>query len=298
LNKWKIPVRDLSDGRITEYLQLDESFREEKPEHEGYLFWISLQFVLNWFGSKYDKYKPFVFEIPGSESWIDELWKMSIVHISEPGKDRNLTKTSSVLAWLLTVASKVSQMVLSYNQDHRAGLILSAQDWMHQRRVSSGSYESDWMYDKATRKRMPEVWNGFQDWKESTDFIPRQVGGVALAAWFQYIDMPRFFSNLVLLITQRDYSVTEYTYTSWEDGTATRHIYKGEVTEGFMMSMPLSKTVLRLMYDINIGVVHAILANLGIVIAPPPSEVKFDHDGIIMDNLKSVRRMFDIQAFC
>jgi len=199
---------------------------------------------------------------------------MKIVHISEPGKERNLTKTSSVVAWVLTVASKISQSVLAFNQDHRAGLILSAQDWMHQRRVSSGSYESAWMYDKSTRKRFDFVWNGFQDWKESTDFIPRQVGGMALAAWFQYIDFPRFYSNLVLMMTQRDYDVTEYTHTT--DGVVDRHHYSGKVTEGFMMSMPLTKTVLHLMHDVNVGVVHAILASLGIAVAAPPTEVAFD----------------------
>jgi hypothetical protein len=276
MNEWKIPVRNLSTGKITEYLSLNEQTRKDKPEHEGYLFWISLQIVLNWFGSKYRIYKDFVYELPGSEPWIDELWKMSIVHISEPGKERNLTKTSSVLAWLLTVASKVSQMVLAYNQDHRAGLILSAQDWMHQRRVSSGSFESEWMYDKLTRKRLPGVWNGFQDWKESTDFIPRQVGAVALAAWFQYIDMPRFFSDLVLMITQRDYTVTEVMHTNWEQGIAEKNLYKGKVTEGYMMSMPLTKTILHLMHDINIGVVHGILSSLGIPVSPPLEEVKVD----------------------
>jgi hypothetical protein len=276
LKGWNVPVRDLSTGRITEMLHLNIKMRDERPEHEGYLFWISLQLVLNWFASEYKRYVDYHSELPGSEIWIEEMWKMKIVHISEPAKERNLTKTSSVVAWVLTVASKVSQSILAYNQDHRAGLILSAQDWMHQRRVSSGSYESAWMYDKSTRKRFDFVWNGFQDWKESTDFIPRQVGGMALAAWFQYVDFPRFYSDLVLLMTQRDYDVTEYTHTTWEDGVVERHHYHGKVTEGFMMSMPLTKTVLHLMHDVNVGTVHAILASLGVRVAPPPSEVAFD----------------------
>jgi len=277
MNEWSIPVRDLSNGKITEILHLNLRMREEKPEHEGFLFWISLQLVLNWFSSfRPGRYKDYYYEIPNSQQWTDELWKMRIVHISEPGKERNLTKTSSVVAWVLTVASKVSQMVLAFNQDHRAGLILSAQDWMHQRRVASASYESAWMYDKSSRKRFDFVWNGFQDWKESTDFIPRQVGGIALASWFQYIDFPRFYGDLVLLMTQRDYDVTEYTHTSWDDGEVIRHFYNGKVTEGFMMSMPLTKTVLHLMHDVNVGTVHAILASLGIRVAPHPDEVAYD----------------------
>jgi len=201
---------------------------------------------------------------------------MSIVHISEPGKERNLTKTSSPVAWVLTIASKVSQMVLAFNQDHRAGLILSAQDWMHQRRIASASYESDWMYDKSTRKRFSSTWNGFQDWKESTDFIPRQVGGCALAAWFEYIAFPRFYGDLVLLMTQRDYDVSEYTHTTWHNGGMERHFYNGKVTEGFMMSMPLTKTVLHLTHDINIGTVHGLLAKIGVSVAPIRTEVAWD----------------------
>jgi hypothetical protein len=276
LNEWKVPVRNLSDGSITEWLQLSVKMREEKPEHEGYLFWISLQLVLNCYGANNVKYESYIVNLTGQEAWIEELWKMKIVHISEPGKERNLTKTSSVIAWVLTVASKVSQQILAYNQDHRAGLILSAQDWMHQRRVASASYESGWMYDKATRKRYPFVWNGFQDWKESTDFIPRQVGCVALAAWFQYVNFPRFYRDLVLLMTCHDYNVTEYTHTTWEEGVVERHHYNGKVTEGFMMSMPLTKTVLHLMHDVNVGAVHSILASLGIRVAPHPSEEAFD----------------------
>lgn len=277
--EWKVPVRNLSTGRIEEYLQLSLDNRIEKPPFEGYLFWISLQIILNYFGRSGKMngyYKPFMYEIPGSESWEEELWKMSIVHISEPGKERNLTKTSPCVAWVLTIISKVSQAVLSLNQDHKAGLILSAQDWMHQKRVSSESYESDWMYDLQTRKRMPGVWNGFQDWKESTDYIPRQVGGAALAAWLDYIAFPKWFRNLGVLITQKDYSVSEYTGTNWHEGTAEREFYQGLVTEGFMMSMPLTKTVLHLMHDINIGTVHEILKRLGIRIAQAPMVPRMD----------------------
>jgi len=276
MNRWRIPIRDLSNSTIDDWIQFSPDMAKEAPEHEGFLFWTALQILVNWFARKYKKYEKLLLELPGSEEWEAELWKMSIVHISEPGKERNLTKTSSVVAWVLTIASKVSQMVLAFNQDHRAGLILSAQDWMHQRRVSSDAYESFWMYDRATRKRMPNVWNGFQDWKESTDFIPRQVGAVALAAWFEYIDFPRWYSDLTLLVVRRSYDVTEYTHTDWVGGEVIRHYYAGRVSEGFMMSMPLTKTILHLMHDVNIGTLHCLLDNLGIVVAPHPKEVQYD----------------------
>jgi hypothetical protein len=275
-NTWRIPIRDLQEGFITEYLELTEQTAHEKPDFQGYLFWISLQIVLNWAGRKFRVYKQFVHELPGSESFEAELWKMSIVHISEPGKERNLTKTSSCLTWFLTVASKVSQCILSYNQDHRAGLVLSAQEWMHQRRVSAESYESDWMYDKNTRKRISETWNGFQDWTESTDFIPRQVGTMTLHSWFTYVDFPRWYSDLIMLTCAQDYTVSEYTHTEWVSGTTERQYFNGKVSEGFMMSMPLTKTILHLMHDINIETVHSLLAKYGVKFASHPRDLPFD----------------------
>lgn len=273
--RWKIPIRDLDTGKILEYLQFEPELSKQVPEHEGYIFWTSFQMVLNHFsGGKGDLYH----ELPYSEEWMNEMWKMSIVHISEPGKERNLTKTSSILAWFLTVASKVSQMVLSFNQDHRAGLVLSAQDWMHQRRVSSESYESAWMYDKSTRKRVKGTWNGFQDWTESTDHMSRQVGAAALIGWFHYIGFPNFYGKFVILTTQQDYTVHEYLTTDWEDGVIQRHYYNGKVTEGFMMSMPLTKTILHLMHDINVGSVDLLLQSLGVRIAPPSRELPIDHE--------------------
>jgi hypothetical protein len=276
LHRWRIPVRDLEYGTIVEWIQISPDTATEKPPPEGYLFWASLQITVNWFARKYNKYKDLLYELPGSEPWENDLWRMSIVHISEPGKERNLTKTSAPLSWVLTVASKVSQMVLAFNQDHRAGLILSAQDWMHQRRVSPESYESEWMYDRATRKRMAGTWNGFQDWKESTDFIPRRVGGMALNAWFEYIAFPRWYGDLVVLITQRDYAVSEYTHTEWVHNVTERHYYQGSVQEGFMMSMPLTKTVLHLMHDVNIGVIHLLLEGLGVKIVEPKQRIHED----------------------
>nr|WGH50464.1 MAG: RNA dependent RNA polymerase [Moniliophthora roreri-associated narnavirus] len=275
-NHWKVPVRDLATGDVEKWIQLSPQLAKERETHEGFIFWIALQLVLNWFATEYRIYRKYFLDLPGQEPWIEELWRMTIVHISEPGKERNLTKTSSLLAWVLTVVSKVCQMILAYSMDHRAGLVLSAQDWMHQRRVASGSYESDWMYDRKTRKRIQGVWNGFQDWTESTDYIPRQIGGAALSAFFSYIDFPRWFSKLTLLITQRDFDVSEYTHTEWTAGVTEKHYYNGKVQEGFMMSMPLTKTILHLMHDVNIGAAHAILRKLGIRVVPPPDTSYWD----------------------
>jgi hypothetical protein len=265
---WQVPMRDFETGRVTGFIGYSEALRTEVPGYEGHLFWTSLQILLNSLSRVRPNFEEFRHDLPGEQYWLDSMWEMEIVHISEPGKERNLTKTSPILSWVLTLVSKISQMVLAYNQEHRAGLVLSAQDWMHQRRVSADSYESEWMYDQNTRKRMPGVWNGFQDWTESTDFIPRRVGAAALQGWFSYIGFPTWLQVLTLECTQRDYTVREAIATEFSDGVARPIHYTGRVSEGFMMSMPLTKTVLHLMHDVNVGLTNELLSRLGVKFAP------------------------------
>jgi hypothetical protein len=238
--------------------------REELAPPHGYLFWVALQICLEWLSKDYPPYQNLRRDLHGKEQWVEDFDKMTIVHISEPGKERNLTKSSSLLAWVLTVCSKVSQSVLSQAQDHRAGLVLSAQDWMHQRRVSAESFESYFIYDPETGLRLGNIWNGFQDWKESTDHIPRQVGATALSAWLQYIGFPKWYALIIIKLMLMNYEVTEVTSTKWVDDSVTIKKYIGRCTEGFMMGNPLTKTILHLMHDINIGTVRSLLKKLGI----------------------------------
>lgn len=276
-NQWEIPIRSFEDGSIQEIIYFSDEIRKNPPGYQGHLFWVSLQVLIN---SLHER-EPNLFKLEyrplkNSKLWLDQMFKMNIVHISEPGKERNLTKTSSILAWVLTVASKISQGVLSFSQDHRAGLILSAQDWMHQRRISAESFESEWMYDQNTRKRR-EVWNGFQDWTQSTDFIPRRVGYVALRAWFAYIAMPDWFGKLVRWTTLQNYTVSEVSQPMFGWGDKVEPvIYNGFVNEGWMMSMPLTKTVLHLMHDVNVGLVESIMEKYGCVFAERPTTERRD----------------------
>jgi hypothetical protein len=274
-NRWKVPRRDFATGEIKGYIEYTPELRQTKPDYEDYLFWASLQILINNL-SRSSTMSNDIVELPGAEPWEQDLWKMQIVHISEPGKERNLTKTSALVSWVLTVASKICQMTLAHHQDHRAGLILSAQDWMHQKRISSESFESFWMYDKNTRLRRGDVVNGFQDWTESTDFICRLVGGTALQAFMSYIGFPKWFSEVVVRTALHDYAVTEVLKTTFEDGMPVKESYSGRVTEGFMMSMPLTKTILHLMHDVNVGLTHELLRLGGVVIAPRPQEVQVD----------------------
>jgi len=290
---WLIPVRDFSTGNIDSEFIVTELIREEKPGFEGYLFWIALQITLNWVSKRSARYRAYYRSLPGSEGWEHELFEMEIVHISEPGKERNLTKSSAILGFVLTVCSKVCQMALSYNQDHRAGLVMSAQDWVHQKRISPESLEATFIYDRQTRLRKPEIWNVFQDWTESTDFIPRQVGGTALDAWMLYIGFPLWYRDLILVLSQQDYVVKENIH-NYE--TKTTELWVGKITEGFMMGNALTKSILHLMHEVHFGVVNALVQSFGIKVPTfadlisatplgPPGEGQLKIPGRDIDNI-------------
>jgi hypothetical protein len=149
---------------------------------------------------------------------------------------------------------------------------------MHQRRVSAESFESYFIYDSETGLRKEFIWNGFQDWTESTDFIPRKVGATALTAWLNHIGMPKWYSLIILKLVLMNFDVTEVTSTLWVEDSITVKRYFGKCTEGFMMGNPLTKTILHLMHDINIGTVNALLRMKGIEI--PSWASVYEHEAI------------------
>lgn len=103
-----------------------------------------------------------------------------------------------------------------------------------------------------------------EDWTESTDYIPRIVGGTALVSWLQYIGFPKWYRRIIIIISQLDYDVEEILEDDWTQGKKKMTKYEGKVTEGFMMGNPLTKTILHLMHDVNIGTVHSYMNSMGI----------------------------------
>merc|ERR1712106_600460 len=69
-----------------------------------------------------------------------------IVHVNETGKLRNLVKSRSIFAWILSPGSKISQELLSRLKEREAGLKAGAQGWAHTRRIGGETTESDFMY--------------------------------------------------------------------------------------------------------------------------------------------------------
>jgi hypothetical protein len=216
------------------------------------LFWISYQLFLNYFHKKGDKhwensYVPFTFST--GEDYEPAIMDTKIVHISEPGKERNLTKSHATLAWFLTPASKITQGALALLPEHKAGLLESGHEWRHQKRVSALSDESGFIYDPVTGYTRDSIHHFFKDWTESTDFITKSVGWALLRGLLDFLAFPSSYKRLVLQTVLEPQPVVEAIHRSILDdgGEIIEPIkWNGFIRDGFMMGNPMTKTILHL----------------------------------------------------
>jgi len=270
-NQWKIPVRDLSTHEIREYIEVSES-PDDMVDVSRPLFWISYQLFLNhWIkrGRWNAKDEYHAFEI-GSKEYAPNIMDAKIVHISEPGKERNLTKSHAALAWFLTPGAKLSQATLAILPEHRAGLLESGHEWRHQKRISPLSDESGFIYDSRTGKVHPEIRHVFKDWTESTDFISKAVGYVHLRTFFEYVGFPAAYARLILLTVVEPQPVTEViSQTTLESEEFIEPVnWKGSINEGFMMGNPITKTILHLVHESEHAVATLYLNRRGLSFVP------------------------------
>jgi hypothetical protein len=267
-NQWRIPIRDLQDHEIMEHFTVNRVDDSSPSDYVRPLFWISYTVILNWFIRKGFikgvKYYPLM---NGSVEYNPDPMRASIVHISEPGKERNLTKSTGFLAWFLTPASKIVQDTLAILPEHTAGLQASGHEWRHQKRISSISDESSFIYDPYTGAVNSRVIHSFKDWTESTDFICKFVGWAHLESMLEYISFPEGYKVLIAHAIMEPQPVKEvvslrnldqdfeYEPVHWE----------GFIREGFMMGNPMTKSILHLVHVSERCVTRAILERLSII---------------------------------
>jgi hypothetical protein len=247
--KLLIPVRNLETLEVEKFLPILE---EDYPDDiSSYLFFCSLQLIMNFLADKEILLDKFRYELKGLEKFKNQILDATIVHIDEPGKLRELIKNSPILSWFLTPASKICQATLALHRDHTAGLEMGNQDWSHLKRISGDSEESWFMYlDKRIRK---EIQFGFEDWSKATDFLSRLIGLHELKAYMQYIGFPQGYGGLILqtlLLPQEVRSVVRYRIIPDDNlNEVFERIeteFHGFIHEGFMMGNQITKTVLHL----------------------------------------------------
>jgi len=280
----------LSTHEIREYIQV-QSTPEELEDVSRPLFWISYQLFLNhWIkrGRWKNKEEYYPFLINGKHEYAPDIMNAKIVHISEPGKERNLTKSHAALAWFLTPGAKLSQATLAILPEHRAGLLESGHEWRHQKRISPLSDESGFIYDSRTGKVYPDIRHIFKDWTESTDFICKAVGYVHLRTFFDYVGFPAAYARLILLTIVEPQPVVEVisqTVTEFEEKVEPVQ-WSGSINEGFMMGNPMTKTILHLVHESERAVATLYLARRGLRFMPNYKFGMFPDQGRI-DRLSS-----------
>jgi len=270
-NHWSVPIRDLRDHSIIEMIEID-TLDSDVENWSRFLFWASYQIVINfwirWEQWPNDDYH----RLPdGDGDYYEDVLQAQILHISEPGKERNLTKSKSTYTWLLTPAGKLSQAVLAELPEHRAGLELAAHDWIHTRRISAESTESGFVYDQATGRVRQPILQVFKDWTESTDFIGKHVGLAHLSALWKYIDFWPMYARLCKQTIIAPQPVREVIMRSPHDDPSIsaplderRIEWHGAIREGYMMGNPLTKTILHLIHVSELEIVIKYLDKRGI----------------------------------
>jgi hypothetical protein len=267
---WKVPVRDLGTHEIREYICVTDD-PDEIADVSRPLFWISYQLVLNHWIQRSKWNKEDYYDLPNAgRAYEPPIMNAKIVHISEPGKERNLTKSHAILAWFLTPGAKLSQACLAILPEHRAGLLESGHEWRHQKRISPLSDESGFIFDSRTGKTHAEIRHVFKDWTESTDFISKSVGYVHLRTFFDYIGFPLMYGRLILRTVVEPQPVSEVIASTITDGEEKMEPvqWSGSINEGFMMGNPITKTILHLVHESEFQIATQFLTKRGLRFVP------------------------------
>jgi hypothetical protein len=278
-NQWLIPIRDLDSFRIKETFKY-EGASEGDINFAKPIFWISLQLAINrmvglkcWNQADY-------YPLKGSEDLEKDFFKARILHVQEPGKDRNLTKGSAHLAWFLNLAGKLGQAIIGQLPEHKVGLLGSSHGWKHGRRLSGLSEESNFIYNRDGMLR-EEFLQFYSDWTESTDFIIKPIGSTLLKAVADYGGFPEKYKQLVLRVIVQPQPVDEVVvFRGLDEGFDMKIPWKGKIRDGYMMGNPVTKTILHACHIAEISIAKKIM-----------QQFNLDYQKVISPALPDLRRL-------
>jgi len=244
--KLPIYVYDLQTGKRIEEIHPHIEKRDDISLHAELIFWISFQLSINalvrmdlmqrskWHPILYENRKPHPFE--------DSIFKMKAEFIKEPGKLRGLSKTSAIFYWTTSPMMGIMNSVLALIPEHYDGLKRGSHGWRYAKRVSSTGPEGGRIF-LEDGKVDPSFFHFYTDWKEATDFIDKKFGLRLFIGWGSITYIPAFYLDVCGRMLQVDLEM-EYI----PDKTLSERIgpRRGKVKRGFMMGLPLTKTILHL----------------------------------------------------
>jgi hypothetical protein len=280
-NKWKIPIYNMDTGEIREYMTLSNKDDEMEESYLVPIFWVSFQCIINFLIDKKilnPKYKyPFIFKNGEKFFYPKEIDLAEIVHISEPAKERNLIKSHSYLAWVLTPGAKLLQSYIAQHPSHKVGLLGSSHMWEHIKRCGPKNPETDFIYNSKGSIK-PGVLSFFEDWSRSTDFIDRHIGLALLKTLMDYTRFPRFYGGILQAIITLPQRVREK--------LSNGEYWTGIIYSGFMMGMPMTKVILHTHHLCEMGGVRYLLKKRGKVRIKSDRKPNINSLGIPLDKYK------------
>jgi len=242
-NDWQIPIRNLDTHEIIKFIHAEN---DQFINYHDLLFWFAYQNMLNELIERREWKRPddlYQFYNPDGDPWKDKtLFKARIAVIKEPGKDRLLTMSNSLYTWSLTPAGKMLNSVIAMIPSHEVGLKGANDDWIFNQKLSSGTKESDFIYnlDGSVKK----IFAGFEDWKEATDNIHRQDGIIMVKALMDHSSFPLLYGRFVLAVIAQHQSASQNIIISEEGKERDIVHWSGFIKRGFMMGNPITKTIL------------------------------------------------------
>ena len=239
-----IPIRDLRTNTITSYFTARNC-----QSYSKICFWLSYQMALEYIHLVTLERKVNLKWFKGLDikplfqpEKVKRFLNAKILHIQEPAKQRNLTKSTSEFNWFLTPMGKMLQSVLAHLPDHYVGLRSTSDAWKFQQRLHPRN-EGHFIF----RNDVPISFKFVSsDWTESTDHINKVIGLFHLKTLAEYVGIPAAYLELVVILLSLPQPVEEvvrddlYLYES--------PFYQGYIRCGFMMGNPVTKSILHLLH--------------------------------------------------
>jgi hypothetical protein len=245
-NNIQIPIRDLKTNKIKSFF-----YAKDTTSYSKIAFWLSyelaIEYLATYLAAKRQPNHPLAQYVGMggrkpifSTEKIRNFMNAKILHIQEPLKQRNLTKSTSELTWFLTPGGKMLQEMLAKLPEHTVGLKYSSDAWKLQQRIHPNA-DGGFIFKEG--KVLPSVFV-FSDWIEATDNINKLVGYHHLKALMEYSGFPMAYRQMILHLVIIPQPVEEVLL----DYSNTKILYKGFIRNGFMMGNPVTKSILHLLH--------------------------------------------------